>query len=227
MTKDQVCERIKEVGILPGIRVPSADDAMFAAGEMFRCGIPIVELTMTVPGALGVLQELARKSPQVIVGAGTVLDTKTAGACIDAGAAFISSPGIDSTVVEFTARKNVCSIPGALSPSEIMEALRTGADMIKIFPCAQVGGPDYIRALKSPFPDVPFIAAGGVNQQTAGDYIRRGVSALGIRHELIPPEAIALRDHNWIEELAGRFLGIVHRTRAELAELQRAPVGSH
>jgi 2-dehydro-3-deoxyphosphogluconate aldolase/(4S)-4-hydroxy-2-oxoglutarate aldolase len=160
----------------------------------------------------------------VIVGAGTVLDRKTAGACIDAGAAFISSPGTDPTIVEFTANHNVCSIPGALSPSEIMEALKAGADMIKIFPCAQIGGPDYIKALRAPFPDVPFIAAGGVNQQTAGDFIRRGASALGIRHELIPPEAVARRDHNWIQELAGRFLAIVHRTRAELAELQATPV---
>ena len=224
MTKDDVCRRIKEVGILPGIRVPSAGDALFAASEMFRCDIPVVELTMTVPGALGVLKELARMAPQVIVGAGTVLDTKTAAACIDAGAVFISSPGLDPTVVEFTVKNNICSIPGALTPSEIMEALRSGADMIKIFPCAQVGGPDYIRALRAPFPDVSFIAAGGVNQQTAADFIRRGASALGIRHELIPPEAVSLRDHNWIQELAGRFLTIVHRTRAELAELQAAPV---
>jgi 2-dehydro-3-deoxyphosphogluconate aldolase/(4S)-4-hydroxy-2-oxoglutarate aldolase len=224
MTKAEVCGRIKEVGILPGIRVPSAADALFAASEMFRCGIPVVELTMTVPGALGVLKELARLAPHVIVGAGTVLDTKTAGACIDSGAAFISSPGIDPAVVEFTVKNDICSMPGALTPSEIIEALRAGADMIKIFPCAQVGGPDYIKALRAPFPDVPFIAAGGVNQQTAADYIRRGASALGIRHELIPPEAVALRDHNWIQELAGRFLGILHRTRAELAELDAAPV---
>ena len=227
MTKEDVCGRIKEVGILPGIRVPSAADAMFAAGEMFNCGIPVVELTMTVPGALGVLKELARMAPQVVVGAGTVLDTRTAAACMDAGAAFISSPGVDSTVVEFTVANNVCSIPGALSPSEIMEALSAGADMIKIFPCAQVGGPDYIKALRAPFPDVRFIPAGGVNQQTAADFIRRGASALGIRHELIPPEAVTLRDHNWIQELAGRFLGIVQRTRAELAELEGAPVASH
>ena len=224
MTKAEVCERIKEVGILPGIRVPSAADATFAASEMFRCGIPIVELTMTVPDAMSVLKNLTRMSPQLIVGAGTVLDTKTAGACIDAGAAFISSPGIDPTVVEFTIRNNICSIPGALSPSEIMEALRAGADMIKIFPCAQVGGPDYIKALRAPFPDVPFVAAGGVNQQTAGDFIRRGASALGIRHELIPPEAVALRDHNWVQELAARFLAIVQRARAEVAELQPAPI---
>lgn len=224
MTKAEVCERVKAVGIVPGIRVSTADEALFAASEMYRCGIPVVELTTTVPGAIEVLRELGRNIPRLTVGAGTVLDVKTAEAFIEAGAAFITSPGIEPSIVEFTVRNKVCAIPGALSPSEVMEALDAGADMIKIFPCAQVGGPEYIKALRGPFPNVPFIASGGVNQQTAGDFIRRGAAALGIRGELIPPEAIAHRDRNWIEELAGRFLGIVQRTRAEMAELQAAPV---
>lgn len=218
MNKADVCARIREIGILPGIRVPSAEDAFFAASEMHRCGLPIVELTMTVPGALGVLKELRRSIPQLTVGAGTVLDLETARACIGEGAAFITSPGNYPELVQFSVANNVCAIPGALSPSEIMEALRSGADMIKIFPCSQVGGPEYIRAVRGPFPHVPFVASGGVNQQTAGDFIRRGASALGIRGELIPSEAIANRDHGWIEELAGRFLAIVRRTRDQLGE---------
>ena len=185
-----------EIGILPAIRVPTAEDALFAAGQMVKWGIPIVELTMTVPGAIGVIGELTRTTPQLIVGAGTVLDLETARACLDAGAAFITSPGIDTDIVEFTVRHNIAAIPGALTPSEVMEAHKAGADLIKIFPCAQVGGPDYIKALKSPFPDVAFIASGGVNQQTAGGFIRSGASALGIRGELIPPEAIQRRDEN-------------------------------
>ena len=208
-----------EIGILPAIRVPSAEDALFAANQMFKWGIPIVELTMTVPGATEVIRELARTTPDLIVGAGTVLDVETARACLDAGAAFITSPGIDVDIVEFTVRNNVAAIPGALTPSEVMRANKAGADMIKIFPCAQVGGPDYIKALKSPFPHIPFIASGGVNQQTAADFIRRGASALGIRGELIPPEAIQRRDGNWIHELTGRFLGIVQRTRVEFGLL--------
>ncbi len=167
MTKEEICARIKEIGILPGIRVPSADDALFAARQMFDSGIHIVELTMTVPGALKVISELSRSAPQSLVGAGTVLDLETARACLDAGAAFITSPGFDPEIVEFTVRNNIASIPGALTPSEIMMACKTGADLIKIFPCAQVGGPDYIRALRGPFPTAPFIASGGVNQQTA------------------------------------------------------------
>lgn len=217
MTKAEVCARIREVGILPGIRVSSAADAVFAAGEMYRCGIPIVEMTMTVPGAIGVLRELARTTPGLTVGAGTVLDVETARACLDAGAAFITSPGIDVDIVEFTLKNDGCAIPGALTPSEIMEAMRIGADMIKLFPCANVGGPEYIRALRGPFPHVPFIASGGVNQQTAAEFLRRGASALGIRGELIPPQAVQTRDESWIQELAGRFLGIVQRTREEFA----------
>jgi len=215
MTKDEVCRRIRTIGILPAIRVPSAEDALFAANQMFKWGIPIVELTMTVPGATGVIKELARTTPQLIVGAGTVLDCETAQACLDAGAAFITSPGLDVDIVEFTVRNKVAAIPGALTPSEVMRAHKAGADMIKIFPCAQVGGPAYIKALKGPFPHVPFIASGGVNQQTAADFIRKGAAALGIRGELIPPNAIERRDENWIHELTGRFLGLVQHTRVE------------
>jgi 2-dehydro-3-deoxyphosphogluconate aldolase/(4S)-4-hydroxy-2-oxoglutarate aldolase len=117
--------------------------------------------------------------------------------------------------VEFTMRHNVAAIPGALTPTEVMIARDAGADLIKIFPCSQVGGPSYIKALKAPFPDVPFIASGGVDQVTASDFIRAGACALGIRGKLIPPEAIERRDRNWIHELAARFLAIVQRTRAE------------
>jgi 2-dehydro-3-deoxyphosphogluconate aldolase/(4S)-4-hydroxy-2-oxoglutarate aldolase len=213
--KDEVCARIREIGILPAIRVPSAEDALFAAGEMLKWGITVVELTTTVPGVIDVIKELARTSPQLIVGAGTVLSIETARACVDAGAAFITSPGMDPKIVDFTVRQNVAAIPGALTPTEIMMARDAGADLIKIFPCSQVGGPSYIKALKAPFPNVPFIASGGVDQVTASDFIRAGAVALGIRGKLIPPEAIERRDENWIHELAGRFLGMVQRTRTE------------
>jgi 2-dehydro-3-deoxyphosphogluconate aldolase/(4S)-4-hydroxy-2-oxoglutarate aldolase len=215
VTKEEVCARIKEIGILPAIRVPSAEDALFAAGQMFQWGIPVVELTMTVPGAIGVLTELARTTPQLIVGAGTVVDLKTARACVDAGAAFITSPGVDPKIVEFTVKQKVAAIPGALTATEVMMAENAGADLVKIFPCAAVGGPSYIKALRAPFPHVSFIASGGVDQVTASGFIRAGAVALGIRGELIPPEAIQRRDRNWIHELAGRYLAIVQRARAD------------
>jgi 2-dehydro-3-deoxyphosphogluconate aldolase/(4S)-4-hydroxy-2-oxoglutarate aldolase len=217
--KEDVCARIMEIGILPAIRVPSAEDALFAADEMFKSGIPVVELTMTVPGAIGALTELSRSHPKLIVGAGTVLDIETAHACLDAGAAFVTSPGVDTGIVEFTAKHNVAAIPGALTPTEVMTACNSGADLIKIFPCAAVGGPSYIKALKAPFPHVPFIASGGVDQTTAIGFIRAGAVALGIRGELIPPEAVQRRDQNWIHELAGRFLAIVQRARAEFGSV--------
>ena len=218
MTKGEVCTRIREIGILPAIRTTTAEDALFAARQMVKWGIPIVELTMTVPGAIGVIEELRRTTPELIVGAGSVLDVECARACVDVGAAFITSPGLDAEIVEFTLKHKVAAIPGALTPSEIMSSHKAGADIIKVFPCAQVGGPEYIRALRSPFPHLALIASGGVNRQNAGQFIQRGATALGIRGELIPPEAISRRDENWIHELAGRFLGIVAKARAGMAE---------
>ncbi len=215
MNREHVRSLIEETGILPAIRVPSADDAMFAASTIFRAGIPVVELTMTVPGAIGVLKELARIHPDLIVGAGTITDIDTAHRCIDAGAAFLSSPGFDTAIVEFAVKHRVPAIPGALSPTEVMNAHRAGADIVKIFPCSLVGGPAYIKALKAPFPDVPLLASGGVNQMTAQDFLLAGAVALGIRQELIPNQAVARRNEDWILELAGRFLNIVKRTRTD------------
>jgi len=217
VSKEQVCARIAEIGVLPAIRVPSVEDALFAASEMVRGGLSVVELTMTVPNALDVIQQLHRTSPALIVGAGTVLDVETARACIDAGARFITSPGINPEIVEFTVSRKIAAIPGALTPSEIMQANDAGADMIKVFPCSAMGGPSYIKALRAPFPHIAFIASGGVDQMTASEFIRAGAVALGIRGELIPPRAIEHHDQNWIHELAGRFLGIVQRTRTEFA----------
>jgi 2-dehydro-3-deoxyphosphogluconate aldolase/(4S)-4-hydroxy-2-oxoglutarate aldolase len=217
LTRQQVCTKIEEIGLLPSIRVASADEALFAAEEVLDCGIGVVELTMTVPGALGVITKLAQTVPELTVGAGTVLDVETARQCIDAGTAFVSSPGFNQAITEFTVSRNVACIPGALTPSEIMAASDGGADIVKVFPCSSVGGPAYIKALKGPFPHCRFIASGGVDQVNAAGYIRAGSVALGVGSELIPPTAVQLRDRNWIRELAGRFLGIVQRTRVEFA----------
>lgn len=213
MTREQVRSLIEKTGILPAIRVPSAEDALFAASAVFKGGIPVVELTMTVPGAIGVLADLRRIHPALVVGAGTVTDLETARRCLDAGAAFLSSPGLDTEIVEFAARHRLAVIPGALSPTEVMKAHRAGADIVKIFPCAQVGGPSYIKALKAPFPHVALMASGGVNQLTAEEFIMAGAVALGIRQELIPNQAVARRNEDWILELTQRFLETVKRTR--------------
>ncbi len=213
MTKEQVHARIEEIGIIPAIRVSSSEEALFAAQALLSGGIRVVELTMTTPGALEVIAELARTSPELMVGAGTVLDTQTAQACVDAGAAFITSPALDLDIVEFDTRNGVLVIPGALTPTEIVAAMKAGIHLIKVFPCSLIGGPNYIRALKAPFPHVALIASGGVNQQTAGDFIRAGAAALGIGEDLVPHEAVRRHNSDWIRELARRFMTMVHEAR--------------
>jgi 2-dehydro-3-deoxyphosphogluconate aldolase/(4S)-4-hydroxy-2-oxoglutarate aldolase len=209
MTKEQVKARIEEIGIVPAIRASSAADALFAAEAVFTGGIPIAEVTMTIPGAIEVISSLAKNNPALIVGAGSVMDLETAKQCVDAGANFLTTTGLDLEVVHFAARQNVGVFPGALTPTEVMAAWKGGADFIKIFPCAQVGGASYIRALRPPFPHIPLIASGGVNQQTAADFILAGAVAVGIGGALIPREAIERRQDHWIYELARRFLAMV------------------
>jgi 2-dehydro-3-deoxyphosphogluconate aldolase/(4S)-4-hydroxy-2-oxoglutarate aldolase len=198
--------------------VTCADDALFAADAVSRGGIPIVEVTMTVPGALAVLAELLRTRPEMIVGAGTVLDAETAQDCVAAGVHFLTSPGLHIPVMDVAAKHDMTVMPGALTPTEIWSARKAGASFVKVFPCAPVGGPSYIRSMRGPFPDVPFVAAGGVNQHTAMDYVLAGAGVLGIGGDLIPRTAIRERNRDWITELAHRFLGIVKAARARLAD---------
>jgi 2-dehydro-3-deoxyphosphogluconate aldolase / (4S)-4-hydroxy-2-oxoglutarate aldolase len=213
MNKEEVRARIEEIGIVPAIRVSSTEEARFAAAAVSSGGIPIVEITMTVPEACELIQDMVANAPDIIVGAGTVLDPVTAHGCLQAGAQFLTSPGLDLGIVELTKKAGVVTMPGALTPSEVTAAWRAGVDFIKVFPCSQVGGAGYIRALKGPFPTASFVAAGGVTQQTASDLIRAGATALGIGSELIPREAIRHRRAEQIVELARRFLNIVRAAR--------------
>ena len=222
MKKDDIRAKIEEVGIIPAVRTSSAAEARFAAGAVAKAGIPIVEITMTVPGALEVISDLVGNAPEVIVGAGTVLDLETARLCLKAGVAFLTSPGLDLDIVKFGRQENVLVLAGALTPTEVNAAWKAGSDMIKVFPCAQLGGESYIKALKGPFPQVPLIAAGGVNQQTASGFVLAGASALGIGSELIPRAAIELRQPERIRELARRFLNLVKTARIQLG-IWKAP----
>jgi 2-dehydro-3-deoxyphosphogluconate aldolase/(4S)-4-hydroxy-2-oxoglutarate aldolase len=217
MKQEDVRAKILEAAIVPAIRVSTPEDAWFAAEAVSRGGISIVELTMTVPKATELMAHLVEQHPGMVVGAGTVLNVETARRCLDAGAMFLTSPGLDLKTVEFAVEQDVLVIPGVLTPSEIMAAGNAGADFVKVFPCAQLGGASYIRALRAPFPHVSFIASGGVNQQTAGEYIYAGVAALGIGADLIPPRAIVAREQGWIVELARRFSHLVKNARRELA----------
>jgi 2-dehydro-3-deoxyphosphogluconate aldolase/(4S)-4-hydroxy-2-oxoglutarate aldolase len=216
MDKKTVRDRIEEVGMIASVRVSSTELARFAAETVNQAGIPVAEITMTIPGAIELIAQLVRDDPGFVVGAGTVLDPETARRCIDAGACFITSPGYLPKVVEFALKQDVVVIPGAMTPSEVIVAWQSGADFVKIFPCSLVGGERYIRALKVPLPQVPLIASGGVNQTTAAQFIFSGATALGIGSELLPREALRFRQESWIQELARRFTLIVRDARAQL-----------
>lgn len=191
MKKHEVRARIEEVGIIPAVRVSSPEEARFAAEAVNRGGIPIVEITMTVPNATEVIAGLTQSIPEMIVGAGTVLDIDTAKRCLDAGARFLTSPGLVLEVVEFATKQEVVVVPGALTATEVIAAWKAGADFVKIYPCGQVGGDSYVRALRAPLPQVPLIASGAVNQQTALNFILAGAAALGIGGEVDPKRICA------------------------------------
>jgi 2-dehydro-3-deoxyphosphogluconate aldolase/(4S)-4-hydroxy-2-oxoglutarate aldolase len=213
MTRVEVSALIEEIGIFPGIRTKSADHARYAAETLYRAGIPIAEITMTVPGGIEVIRELAQKYPDMVVGAGTVLDLETAERCLDAGARFLTSTGLVPEVVECALKRDVVAIPGALTPTEVIAAMKMGAHFVKVFPVGPVGGGLYIRSLKLPLPEVKLIAAGGVDQQTATGFIVGGASALGVGSELIPRDAIERHQDDRIHELARRFLAFVKNGR--------------
>jgi 2-dehydro-3-deoxyphosphogluconate aldolase/(4S)-4-hydroxy-2-oxoglutarate aldolase len=214
MTRQEVRSRIEETGILPGIRLNKEEDALYAAETVYHAGIKIAEITMTVPGAISIIRHLTQSFPDMVVGAGTVLDKETAARCIDAGALFVTSTGLVHEVVDFALSRDVVVFPGALTPTEVIAAWKAGADFVKVFPAAPVGGDQYIRALKIPLPQIPLIAAGGVNQLTAIKFIRAGASAVGVGVELMPHDAIRLRQDDRIHELARRFLGFVAEGRS-------------
>lgn len=228
MEKQALRARVEEVGLVPVIRTSAAEDARFAAEEVSHAGIPIIELTMTVPGALDVIRDLVKIVPDVILGAGTVLDVDTARRCIDAGAQFISSPALDLRTVDYVAGlPNIIMIAGAMTPTEVLAAWKAGSDFVKIFPVSLVGGDNYIRALRRPFPEIPLIAGGGVTQQNAAYYLLAGVSALSVGKELIPRESMLLHKPDRIRELTRRFATIVRSTRARMAESQTQAAQFH
>ena len=217
MTREEVRARIQEIGIIPAARVASAEEARFAADAVFQGRIPIVEIPLTVPDAVAVISQVSRQTPEMIVGAGSVDDAQTARLCLEAGASFLTTDALDLNVVEFAVNQGVVVLPGAMTPTEVISAWKARADLVKVFPCGPLGGEQYIRALKAPFPKIPLVAAGGVNQKTALCFILAGAVALGVGKELIPKEAIERRNVNQIRELARRFLGFVQEARARMA----------
>jgi 2-dehydro-3-deoxyphosphogluconate aldolase/(4S)-4-hydroxy-2-oxoglutarate aldolase len=217
MNKQDIRARIEEVGVVPVIRAAAPEEARFAAEAVLEGGISIIEITMTVPGAVDLIRELVRAMPGLLVGAGTVLDAESARRCLAAGARFLVSPGLDLPTIAFAAKEGVLMMAGALTPTEVLTAWKAGSDLVKIFPCAQVGGAAYVKALKGPLPQILLVPTGGVNLSTAGEFIRAGAAALGVGGELVLREAVKKRKPEAIVETARRLVEIVRATRVEMA----------
>jgi len=214
MTREQILQQIKKVGLVPVLRAPSAEIAVAAALAIEKGGVPIVEVTMTVPGAIDVIREMVRSSQgRVLVGAGTVLDPETARACMLVGAQFVVSPSLNVKTIEVCRRYGVPVIPGALTPTEVVTAWEAGADVVKVFPCSAVGGPKYLVALKGPLPQIDLIPTGGVSLATAADFLAAGAFALGVGGDLVDTKAIADGMPEVVTENARKYLAIVEQAR--------------
>lgn len=213
MKREEVRSRIREAGVIASIRLESKEEALFAAEALSAGGIDVIEIALTVPEAAAVISELAKHAPNLIVGAGSVLNADSAQACLDAGALFLSSDALRHALADFATRSELVTIPGALTPSEVITAWESGCDFVKVVPCAEIGGESYIRSLHKMFPQIPLIAAGGVTQQTASRYIFAGAVGVGIGHDLLPAAAIHHRQAARIAELARRFVSFVKSAR--------------
>jgi len=215
MTREEIRKRIVEIGIVPIVRASSAAQARQAVEAVCAGGIPLVEVTMTVPGAIELIRELVKSlGKDVLFGAGTVLDAETAQRCIDVGAEFLVSPGFDLATVQLANCLGKPIMAGALTPTEVIGAWRAGSDFVKIFPCGTVGGAKYIKALKAPLPQIPMVPTGGVNLNTAAEFIQAGAEALGVGGELVLASALKSGDMKPITETARQFLTIVREARA-------------
>jgi len=228
MEKQKVRQRIEEIGVVPVVRASSAREARIAVDAVCEGGIPIVEITMTVPGAVDVIRELTKNcSGDVLVGAGTVLNLEAAKRCLDAGAQFLVSPGLNLQVVQLAAAEGKLMMAGALTPTEVITAWEAGSDFVKVFPCGQVGGAKYIKALKGPLPQVPLVPTGGVNLMTAAEFIEAGAAALGVGGELVQAEALKSGKPEIIVENARKFLAIVKEARARMVASSAVAKASH
>ena len=217
MNLDSAVQRIHEVGIVPVVRASSADEARGAVDAICAGGIPIIEITMTVPDAVNIIRQVVRHcGPGVLTGAGTVVTAEQARMCLDAGAEFLVSPGFSEAVVETAAARGKVVIPGALTPTEVMAALGAGASVIKIFPCGSVGGPKYLKSLRAPFPELRFIPTGGVNISNAAEYIAAGAFALGVGADLVDLAALRNNQPQKIVDTARALVEAVRAARASL-----------
>jgi 2-dehydro-3-deoxyphosphogluconate aldolase/(4S)-4-hydroxy-2-oxoglutarate aldolase len=214
MNKQEIAKRIVDVGVIPVIRAKCAEHAIQATEAVCAGGIPIVEITMTVPGAVELIAQLSKSiGSDVLIGAGTVLDAETALRCVDAGAQFLVSPGFDLETVQAANSSGILMMAGALTPTEVLNAWKAGSDFVKIFPCGAVGGAKYIRALKGPLPQIPVIPTGGVNLTTAAELIHAGAAALGVGSELVSVAALDSGNTVEITDNARKYVAAVREAR--------------
>ena len=213
--KSEVIQTIKDIGVIPVVRATSADEAMRAIDAIREGGISVLEITMTVPGAVKLIEELAKRyGKDAVVGAGTVLDPETANQCISSGAQFVVSPALNLETIACCQKRDIAVMPGALTPTEVVQAWNAGADFVKVFPAGAVGGPSYLKALKAPLPQIELVPTGGVSLTTAGDFIRAGAAALGVGTDLVDINAIREGQSAVITERAKQFIEIVRDARA-------------
>src|SRR3954451_23847914 len=217
MTAKEILAFITEVGIVPVVRTATAEHAIKAVEAIYHGGIRAAEITMTVPGAVRALEKVADKfGDKIMLGAGTVLDPETARICMLAGAQFFVTPALRPATIEMVKRYSKVICPGALTPTEVLTAWEAGADVVKVFPCGNVGGAKYIKALKGPFPQIEMIPTGGVNLETAADFLRAGACAVAVGGELVDAKSIKEGRYDIIEERAKQYLEIIRKCRAEM-----------
>ncbi len=215
MERTDIIDQIEVIGIIPVVRARSAEEAVEAIDAIMAGGINVLEITMTVPGAVKVIEEVSKKfGTDALVGAGTVLDPETAQACIDAGARFVVSPALNLDTIALCKKLNVPVMPGALSPTEVVTAWNAGADLVKVFPCGAVGGASYLKNLKGPLPQIKMIPTGGVSLATAADFIKAGAAALGVGTDLVDVNAIRAGNASVVTDRAKQFVQIVRDARA-------------
>jgi len=213
MNKASVLKRIRDIGIIPVVRASSPEEAVQVVEAIMAGGLPVLEITMTVPGAVQVIKELVKRFDDAIVGAGTVLDAETARACIDAGARFIVSPALNPDTIVCCREVDVAVMPGALTPTEVVSAWNAGADLVKVFPAGALGGASYIKSLKAPLPQIELVPTGGVTLANAGAFIEAGAAAVGVGADLVDTKAIRAGQPEKITQAARAFVEAVSNAR--------------
>jgi 2-dehydro-3-deoxyphosphogluconate aldolase / (4S)-4-hydroxy-2-oxoglutarate aldolase len=217
MTKQQIMTGLLSVGVVPVVRTNSAESAIRSIEALYEGGITTAEITMTVPGAVKALEKIADKfGDKILLGAGTVLDPETCRICMLAGAEFFVTPSLDRATIEMAKRYSKVILPGALTPTEVKTAWDAGADIVKVFPCGNVGGPKYIKALKGPFPQIEMAPTGGVNLETTPEFLKAGACSVAVGGELIDPKTIAEGKYEVFTERARQYVEVVRKTREEM-----------